>query len=76
MEAIVHLTDTASVRTNNFRVMEAFGFKNKSLGWRWMLTIEVNGFKITKRSKYPQPNRQAALDNAESEGIEIVYPGV
>ena len=73
MRAKIHISE---FETDSFRVLHAVGYKGKSIGWRWALIVDINGFKITKRSDRAFESEQEAIDNAESEGIEIIYPGV
>lgn len=64
------------LHTDNFRVMQARGPRDTITGWRWALTDKIDGFSIVKRSTVQSPTEQKAIDDAEKQGIEIVYPGV
>ena len=74
--AVVTLSREIRYETHKFRILKAVvGTSNQEV-WRWVLTDEINGFKITKRSTKEMHSESEAISDAELNGIEIIYPGV
>lgn len=75
MNARLHIGD-ACLETDDLRVLSANVGTQGKIVWRWIVNIEVGGFKITKRNTRELATKQEALDDAEKNGVEIIYPGV